>query len=241
MMSEFDRKVKEELENFFSANTIALTHAEKLEVENRLKGRKRRNKEKFMYVSSILLAMGVLAIFTFMAFERIAPPVDNHNGTGPPPGKSINEEEVPAEDKNGDKGESEKEAEDILIDILKGYSEAVDRVFFSEKDENSKFIHYASLDEVKQEFADYMEEETIIQFLGEYNIYQQDDGLYILGSGYIPMTFEPETPYSLDKEKDGDYTLVQEQNSDFYGHRIMTVKFYKTGDRWVMEPPKEKK
>ena len=84
-----------------------------------------------------------------------------------------------------------------------------------------------------------MDEDVIEEFLKRYNIYEQDDGLYVLGSGYIPMTFEDGDPYEINKENDNLYKLTQEQHTDFYGERLLTVIFHKSGDKWFMSPPKD--
>src|SRR5690606_17641805 len=101
------------------------------------------------------------------------------------------------------------------ISIIKGYSQAVEKVMFAKLDDYNKFIDYANMAEAVAEFAPYMDEAEIESFLERHFIYEQEDGLYIYGSDYIPMTFQEDVPYSLNKDSDTQYTLTQVQYSEF--------------------------
>ncbi|MFC5465397.1 DUF3221 domain-containing protein [Lederbergia graminis] len=126
------------------------------------------------------------------------------------------------------------------ISIIKGYSQAVEKVMFAKLDDYNKFIDYANMAEAVAEFTPYMDESEIESFLERHFIYEQEDGLYIYGSDYIPMTFQEDVPYSLNKDSDTQYTLTQVQYSEFHeSERTLTVTFHKKGDKWVMSPPKE--
>lgn len=178
-------------------------------------------KDKVNYSYSLILSLGIVLVLSLYVFDKIFSSVPLSN-------PSKNEEKV-----------DQKVIEDELIEIVKGYSAAVDKVVFSEKDDNSKFIHYQNLAEAKAEFIPYMDEDVIEEFLKRYNIYEKNDGLYVHGSGYIPMTFEDGDPYEINKENDNQYKLTQEQHTDFYGERLLTVIFHKSGDKWFMLPPED--
>ena len=89
--------------------------------------------EKGKYFYSLLLSLGIVLVLSIYVYDKIfsSVPVSNPRE---------NEEKV-----------DEKGIEDKLIEIVKGYSAAVDKLVFSEKDDNSKFIHYQNLAEAKAE------------------------------------------------------------------------------------------
>ncbi|MUV36683.1 hypothetical protein JNUCC1_00487 [Lentibacillus sp. JNUCC-1] len=98
--------------------------------------------------------------------------------------------------------------------------------------QNGELEQFDSKQDVKTHFMKIMTEKLAQEITDAY-IEERDGQVYLIGAG-APTWLDPDQAFQLEQTGDGKYTIGQERNDEYGGHRYMTYYVQQRKDQWVV-------